>query len=85
MNSYQKIWQTWVDVLHRWGVDSLVTSVLESTGPLHILGAQVVYMGEPLFLHLVPNEHLEALANVLEDPEQMHAFTALLEQKRSVR
>jgi len=72
----------WVDVLHRWGLGNVVTSILESTGPLHILGAQVVYMGEPLFTHLVPGEHLEALASVLEDPEKMQAFTTLLGQKR---
>ncbi len=81
MNSHQKIWQTWVDILQRWGVDSLVTSILESTGPLHLLGAQAVYIGQPLFAHLVPSEHLEALADVLEDPEKMHAFTALLENR----
>lgn len=81
MNSHQKIWQTWVDILQRWGVDSLVTSFLESTGPLHLLGAQIVYMGQPLLTYLVPNEHLEALADVLEDPEKMNTFTALLEKR----
>ncbi len=81
MNSNQKIWQTWVDVLHRWGLDTLVTSFLEATGPLHILGAQLVYLGQPLFAHMLPNEHLKALADTLEDPEHMQAFTTLLGQK----
>ena len=82
MNSNQKIWQTWVDALHHWGLKSLVTTILESTGPLHILGAQVVYLGQPLFSYLVPNDHIKALANLLEDPEQMQAFTIYLQQKR---
>jgi hypothetical protein len=75
------IWQKWADNLHRWGVQDLVATLLEATGPLNLLGAQVVYLGQPLFNQVLPEDHLDALASVLEDPEETQAFTTLLRQQ----
>ena len=81
MKNNRHIWQKWAENLHRWGVQDLVATLLEVTGPLNLLGAQVVYLGQPLFNQVLPAGHLDALAGVLEDPEETQAFTSLLRQQ----
>lgn len=79
----QHIWQIWADKLHQWGVQDLVAVLLEATGPLNLLGAQVVYLGQPLLNSVLPEVHLEALADMLENPKDTQAFTDLLRQKNN--
>ncbi|MEA3351401.1 MAG: hypothetical protein U9Q82_12325 [Chloroflexota bacterium] len=81
MNSNQHIWQKWADALHRWRLSNLTGIVLESTGSLNLLGAQVVYLGQPLLSQFLPKDHLNALAEVLENPEQTQAFIVFLRQE----
>ena len=78
-----QIWQNWVNVLHRWGLQEITAVVLDAVKPLNLLGAQVVYLGQPIFKQLVAKDHLEALANMLEDPTQTQAFISLLETHHS--
>ena len=79
----QQIWQFWNRSLHRWGVQHLVASVLEAVGPLSLVGAQFVYLGQPLLSAALPAEHLDALARLLEDPLQSRAFAAYLREVSS--
>jgi hypothetical protein len=81
--SDQQIWKFWNRSLHRWGVQNLVASVLEAFGPLSILGAQFVYISQPLLSTAVPADHLEALARLLEDPLKSHAFATYLREVSS--
>ena len=78
MDTNQHIWKIWADKLHRWGMLDFAASLLDATGPLNLLGAQVVYLGQPLFDQVLPAEHLDALALMLEDPDQTQAFTTFL-------
>ncbi|MBM3145637.1 MAG: hypothetical protein FJ010_11850 [Chloroflexi bacterium] len=80
MNDNQHIWQAWADTLHRWGVGDLVAVILDATGPLNLLGAQVVYLSQPFFNQVLPEGHWDALADVLENPTRTQAFTAFLRQ-----
>ena len=59
----------------------MVAALLEATGPLNLLGAQAVYLGQPLFNLILPDGHSEALANVLENPEETRAFTEFLRHR----
>lgn len=77
------IWQIWADTLYRWGLDELAVSLLEASGPLTLLGAQTIYMGQPLFRSFLPDYHLEALANLLEDSHQTQAFATFLRERNS--
>jgi len=43
-----QIWQIWAENLNRWGVKDLTATILEALGPLSLLGAQIVYVGQPL-------------------------------------
>ncbi|MFH1635279.1 MAG: hypothetical protein ABIG63_14905 [Chloroflexota bacterium] len=81
MKEDKHIWQVWADLLCRWGVQDIVAALLEATGPLNLLGAQAVYLGQPLLNQILPAGHLDALANLLEDPEEIQAFSSFLRQK----
>ncbi|MEW5872403.1 MAG: hypothetical protein AB1894_24275 [Chloroflexota bacterium] len=58
-------------------------TMLEAAGPLAILGAQAVYMGQPILGLALPKGHLEAVARMLEEPESTQAFVELLREAPS--
>lgn len=84
MDARQHIWGIWSQKLYRWGVRDLVASFLEVAGPLTILGAQMVYVGQPLVGRFVSSLHLQALADLLEDPRQARAFASFLREKNAL-
>jgi hypothetical protein len=77
-----QIWQVWFDRLQHWGLNELVATLLEALGPLNLLGAQVVYIGQPFIQQIVPDGHLSALASVLENPDETRALISVLRQQR---
>ena len=80
MENHRQIWQVWADTLYRWGIKDIVATFLEATGPLNLLGAQVVYLGQPFLNQVLPEGHLDILAQVLEDPQATQAFVRFLKQ-----
>lgn len=78
MNINRHIWQDWVGALRRWELKDLAVSFLESAGPLTLVFAQLIYIGQPLLKGLFPGSHLGILANMLEDDGERQAFTDLL-------
>lgn len=83
MNTDQHMWRAWVSAIRRWGLEDWVGTMLEAAGPLTILGAQVVYLGQPMFGLALPKGHLEAVARMLEEPESTRAFVDLLREASS--
>ncbi len=81
MEECQQIWSKWAIILHNWGVQDIVASLLESRFPLGILGAQVVYFGTPFLKPIVPENHLTALTELLENPVLAQTFTAFLREE----
>lgn len=74
MNFDRQIWDQWAESLHRWGLQDFAASLLESAGPLTIVGAQVVYILQPFFGEGRLLNSLRSLANLLEQPEQVRDF-----------
>ena len=72
------IWRVWAYTLHRWGLEDLVATLLEASGSMAMLGAQVVYLGQPLLYSVLPAGHLEALVGLLEDRQQAVDFVTFL-------
>ena len=70
-----------MDALRRQGLAGLTAWVLEAAGPLNLLGAQLLYIGQP-FLPASGGNGLRALAQMLEQDEEVRAFTALLKGKQ---
>lgn len=81
MDTNHHIWRVWTNNLHRWGLNNLVASFLEAAGPLTLIGAQLVYLGQPVLDSLVPARHLQVLADVLEDDDQRQDFVTYLREE----
>jgi hypothetical protein len=69
-----------MDVLRRQGLAELAAWTLEAVGPLNILGAQALYLGQP-FVSLSASQGLRALALLLEQEDEARAFVAQLKGK----
>jgi hypothetical protein len=74
MDRNQYIWRYWARNLQLWGLTKWMASFLEICGPLTVIGAQIIYFSQPLLSRTVPDEQLDGLARLLEDPESTHAF-----------
>jgi hypothetical protein len=79
-NTDQDIWRVWASNLQQWGITNLVASLLEAAGPLTILGAQIVYLCQPVLDHSIPDGHLSALARLLEDSTRTRDFVAFIQE-----
>ena len=84
MNADLQIWQIWANFLQRWGIECWVAALLEAAGPITILGAQMVYISQPLLNHTVPEDHLDALVRLLEDTKQARDFAEFLREGASL-
>ncbi len=76
MEKHQKIWQVWVDFLDRWHLKDLIMIVLDAGEPLRIIGAQVIYLGQPFLNGFIPADHLTALSEMLENQHQARKFVS---------
>ena len=71
-------WPSWAVFLRRYRLENVAAWLLESSGPLAIIGAQLIYMGVPLLQPLAQRDRMEALAILLEDHNEGRAFLAYL-------
>lgn len=55
--------------------------MLEASGPLTILGSQAIFLIQPFVRSYMPADHLEALASLLDEPEQTRQFARLLREE----
>lgn len=83
MNVNEPLWANWSRVLRHWGVSDNVAAVLEGSGSLSLLAAQLLYLSQPLFSGVMSTQALKALAQVLEDPAQKQAFVSFLREAPS--
>lgn len=83
MNSDQHIWRLWIKSIHRWGVQDGVAAFLDAAGPLNLLGAQIVYIGQPALKHLFSEQQVKALAEMLEDTTYTREFVSMLREVAS--
>jgi hypothetical protein len=80
MSADHPLWEIWTKTLRRWGVQTLAASLLEAAGPLTTLGAQLVYLGQPVLSNVWPRGHLDALANMLDNPVETRQFIVFLRE-----
>lgn len=77
MDSTQAHWPTWMDSLRRQKLDGLAIWLLEAAAPLHLLTAQLLYIGQPLASSQA-GAQMNALARLLEQGEEVQTFAAYL-------
>lgn len=80
MREIPNVWHKWADNLHRLGVEEGAAVLLDLAGPLTLLIAQVIYVGQPLFGRLISTDSLSELTTMLEEPSQTKAFIAFLRE-----
>ncbi len=80
MDRNRHIWRYWARNLQRWGVTQGVATLLEAFGPLTVIGAQLIYVSQPLLGRSLPGEQLDGLARLLEDSDTTHAFIDYLRE-----
>jgi hypothetical protein len=59
---------------------SLAATLLEAAGPLTVLGAQALYVGQPVLRSFVPGKQIDALASMLENPAETQQFVVFLRE-----
>lgn len=74
-------WPAWSGLLRQWGLDGAAGALLEASGPLSLLLAQVVYIGQPFLGGREPGGQLQAFSRLLENPLEAQAFAAYLREE----
>ncbi len=59
----------WSARLHRAGLDGLVAAVLDAAEPLGPLGAQLLWVTQPVLGLLIPADEIGELAHLLDEPQ----------------
>jgi len=75
------IWRVWSRALHRWGLNTFAAWLIEATTPVHVLGAQMVYIGQPLLSLFVSQDHTRSLAQILEQPDEARSLVQFLQEE----
>lgn len=78
---YPEVMQSWADRLHQWRLNQLTAVLLEAGGPLKLIGAQLIFISQPLFSGLLSSGRLDLLAEILEDSEQTTTFIRFLREE----
>lgn len=74
----QETMQRWAGLLQGWGVHQVAAALLEASGPLKVVGAQLVYLSQPVLRGFLDGGSLSTLAGMLEEPEQTKTFIEFL-------
>jgi hypothetical protein len=74
-------WPAWAGFLRQHGLENLAIFFLEAAGPLTVLGAQMLYIGGPLFRPALTDVQRDSLAELLEDRQEALAFAAFLRKE----
>ena len=72
--------QAWVQSLRQRGLHQFVATLLEASEPLNLVGAQLVYLGQPVISGVVEDGKLQTLAQLLEEPELTKLFIRSLRE-----
>lgn len=83
MDRNLQIWQTWAETLNRWGVIGLAATFLDALGPLCLFGAQLIYISQPFLISVFSDDQVNALVDLLENPQETREFVSVLRQKEA--
>ena len=67
-------WSTWAEILRRFKLDGLASWFLEAGSPFSMLGAQLLYVSQPL----LGGKQVGRIAQMLEDEQEAQAFVQYL-------
>ena len=70
--------EKWIQTLYKLRLENFAAAFLEALGPLSLLGAQLVYLSQPLLSPFISQEHSQDFARILEDPSETKIFIKAL-------
>jgi hypothetical protein len=77
----QTYWASWARFLQQRGLAAFAARLIEATGPLAFVGAQAIYLGQPLFSAPGNAGELQAMAEMLENRTNLQDFAAFLREE----
>lgn len=77
-------WSHWAHKLQGLGVSGLTAALLDGTGSLRLLAAQMVHAGTPFIGTSPASEQWQALAAMLEDKDEAQQFVSFLREEDHV-
>jgi hypothetical protein len=80
MQPDRSLWSGWAQKLQRWRMQNLASFLLEAGGPVSVLAAQAIYLGQPFLKGVMPSNHMQALADLLEDRDASRQFAVFLRE-----
>ena len=76
MPNSNAMWTKWAEILASYKAKNFVAWLLEAGEPLTLVGAQLLYFGQPLLGH----KRVENLAQLLENKDETRAFVIFLKE-----
>jgi hypothetical protein len=73
----------WARRLRAWGLNGFVATLLETGGPVTLMGAQALYAFGPMLTPFAPQAEVTGLARLLEDPQAVRALVDQLHEEPS--
>ncbi len=70
--------ENWIKTLYKLRLHHLIATFLEALGPINLLGAQLVYLSQPVLSPFISNEQSQDFARILEDPSETAMFIKAL-------
>ncbi|HEX9012318.1 MAG TPA: hypothetical protein VF813_02335 [Anaerolineaceae bacterium] len=80
----QSRWRAWARFLQQHGLAGFTASLIESAGPLALIGAQALYLGQPLVGRPGQEDGIRDLAEMLEDRDERRRFAAFLREETTL-
>jgi hypothetical protein len=74
----QKNRENWIKTLYKLRLHHLIATFLEALGPINLLGAQLVYLSQPVLSPFISNDQSQDFARILEDPSETAMFIKAL-------
>jgi len=70
--------ENWIKTLYKMRLLNLTATILEALGPMNILGAQLVYLTQPVLSPFFNSDQSKDIAKILEDPAETASFIKAL-------
>ena len=70
--------EKWIQTLYKLRLQNFFATILEALGPISILGAQLVYLSQPILSPFISPEQSRDFAKILEDPTETAVFVKAL-------
>ena len=67
-----------IQALYKLRLQNLAATFLEALGPVNLVGAQLVYLSQPILSPFISQEQSQDLARILEDPSETGNFIKAL-------